>query len=254
MKSLGLWLSFIVALMASCRANAEYVDNLPPIPYQISALIRGAMANLPGDKFIKAIESDPNKLVVAILKRSGKAGQELIDADNKWRCDDETTPMDDERKARCFDSAVYAGFCGKVIINRDYARAVFKLAGYSFDKSFIAFANDCNTFGSCDIVADKILELTNNPESLEMLKLFVSTCSNSNPDIRKRFLPSNVAAACVKMMGLEPFKSKVCENKRDAPKQIQVICGSPLSETAKKSNICANAGDFFNNYPEIDCN
>jgi hypothetical protein len=245
MKLLGLWLSFIVALMASCRANAEYVDNLPPIPYQAYALIRGATINLPMTQFAEAIVgSDPEKRAAILLKqRGGKEGQELWGAIAK--CDDKTIPSSDDRKVRCMDIANELTFVINTILLRDYGRAVFKLAGYSFDKSIVVFANDCNTFGSCEIVHKKILELTNNMESMAPPYLFGHLCGSNNQSIRKRFLPSNVAAACTKMVSSAPFKEEICK----IPVRDRSLCDDKVKS---KTRYCTETGNLL--YPEIDCN
>lgn len=248
MKLLCLWLYFVVALMASCKVTAEYIDNLPPIPYQLSVLIEGATINLPITQFANAIESDSNKFTATVLKRGGQEGQELLDAFMK--CDDKTIPMTDERKARCFDTVTDAVIGAKTILYRDHGRAVFKLAGYSFDKSLVAFANDCNTFGSCDMLMDKIFELTNNPESMAPAKLFIVLCAGCTPNTRKLFLPLKVAAACTKMMSSASFKKKiVCADKslvRD-----QSICNDN-NKIGRKTRYCTESGSIL--YPEIDCN
>lgn len=249
MKSLGLWFSFIVALMASCRVNAEYVDNLPPIPYQAYALIRGATINLSLTDFRNAIidntpKRDPSKAGLAILKRGGKEGQELLDA--ALKCDDKTIPHTDDDKARCMDTGGDLAVGVLTIFFRDYGRAVFKLAGYSFDKSIIVYANDCNTFGSCNIVMKKVLELTNNMESGVPIGLFVQLCSGSNPSARKRFLPSNVSAACTKIMGSAPLKEEViCTDKN----RVKNGCDDKVKS---KTRYCTETGSLL--YPEIDCN
>lgn len=250
MKLLGLWLSFIVALMASCRVNAEYVDNLPPIPYQAYALIRGATINLSLTDFRKAIVGNTPKSsliregLAVVLKRGGKEGQELWDAAIK--CDDKTILHTDDDKARCLDAVGDGAFGGLTILFRDYGRAVFKLAGYSFDKSIIVYANDCNTFGSCNIVIDKVLELTNNMESGAPIYLFVQLCSSSNPSARKRFLPSNVAAACTKIMSSAPLKEEViCTDKN----RVRDGCDDKIKS---KTRYCTETGSLL--YPEIDCN
>lgn len=245
MKLLGLWLSFIVALMASCRVNAEYVDNLPPIPYQAYALIRGATINLPMTQFSEAIVgSDPEKRVATLLKqRGGKEGRELWDA--MVKCDDKTIPSSDDSKARCIDIVTEAPSVIKTITFRDYGRAVFKLAGYSFDKSIVVFANDCNTFGSCQIVHKRILELTNNMESEAPLFLFGQLCSSNNQSIRKRFLPLNVAAACTRMMSSAPFKEEICK----IPVRDRSRCDDKVNS---KTRYCTETGNLV--YPEIDCN
>lgn len=245
MKLLGLWLSFIVALMASCRVNAEYVDNLPPIPYQAYALIRGATINLPMTQFAEAIVgSDPEKRLATLLKqRGGKEGQELWDAAVK--CDDKTIPGSDDSKARCKDIAYDLPFVISTITFRDYGRAVFKLAGYSFDKSIVVFANDCNTFGSCEIVLKRILELTNNMESGAPPFLFGQLCGSNNQSVRKRFLPLNVAAACVKISNSTPYKEGVCKT----PVRDRSLCDDKVNS---KTRYCTETGNLV--YPEIDCN
>lgn len=247
MKSLGLWFSFIVALMASCKVNAEYVDNLPPIPYQAYALIKGATINLSPTDFGNAIFGNTLKSDTRLIqKRGGKEGQGLLDAAIK--CDDKTIPHTDDDKARCMDTAMDIATGSLIIFRRDYGRAVFKLAGYSFDKSISVFANDCNTFGSCDIVSKKVLELTNNMESMIPVGLFVEFCSSSNPSGRKRFLPLNVAAACVKIMSSAPLKEGVvCTDKN------QVRDRSGCDDKVKsKTRYCTETGSLV--YPEIDCN
>lgn len=245
MKSLGIWLYFIAAITLSGRVNAEYVDNLPPIPYKLSPLIKGAKANLPTEKFLNGIESDPRKRGAAIIKRGGKEGQELLD--NLERCKDKIIPLTVERNIYCNEILFDTALIGTTLVFREYYRAVFNLAGYSFDKSLIAFAHDCNTFGSCQIVSEKILELTNSMEFMSMVGSFVFLCINNTPDIRKRFLPSNVAAACTQIMSSAPFKNEVCEDK-----QWKSRCNKLPAEVKNKVKYCTKTGN--DRYPEIDCN
>lgn len=252
MKLFCLWFYFVAALMTSCKVNAEYVDNLPPIPYQAYALIRGATINLPVTQFFEAIagsdaKTDPEKSEARLLKqRGGKVGQELWDTAIK--CDDKTIPHTDDDKARCMDAAGDIAVGIMTIFWRDYGRAVFKLAGYSFDKSIIVYANDCNTFGSCNVVIKKVLELTNNMESGAPILLFSGFCSSGNPSARKRFLPSNVSAACTKIMSSAPLKEEVvCTDKnRDRDRSG---CDDKVRS---KTKYCTEKGNFA--YPEIDCN
>lgn len=244
MKSFGLWLSFVAAITLSGGVNAEYVDDLPPIPYQLSPLIKGAMINLTLTQFSNTLGSDKNEITAALLqKRGGKEGQTLWDATKK--CDDKTIPMTDERKTRCVEIAIDGYRAVQTILFRDYGRAVFKLAGYSLDKSLVAFANDCNTLGSCEIVMQKILELTNSMESKPMFTLFGGLCVANNSDIRKRFLPSNVTTACTKMFSSAPFKEEICK--------LMARERSECSDNAfSKTKYCTKTG--YQHYPEIDCN
>lgn len=248
MKSLGIWLYFIAAITLSGRVNAEYVDNLPPIPYKLSPLIKGAKANLSSEKFSNEIESDPRKREIAIMKRGGREALELLD--NYKRCKDKTIPLTVERNIHCNEIEFDTFLVGLTIMRREYYRAVFNLAGYSFDKSLIAFAHDCNTFGSCQIVHEKILELTNSMEFMSMTGSFVLLCMSNTPDIRKRFLPSNVAAACTQIMASAPFKNDaVCGGKDE---QREFFCNKLPAEVKRKAKHCTETGNY--RYPEIDCN
>jgi len=247
MKSLGLWLYFIATITLSGVVNAEYVDNLPPIPYQLSPLIKGAMANLSPTQFAKAIESDTEKQTEAIIRgRGGKEGREFWDVFIK--CTNKNIPMTDERATRCHELAFDTMEIFPTIFFLDYDRAVFKLAGYSFDKSIVAFANDCNTLGSCEIVMQKISELTNSMEFGTMIYLFGTACAVNSPDIRERFLPSNIAAACTQIYTSKPFKAEVCKINE---KWRSSFCNN-LHAGVIKSKKCSETRSHH--YPEIDCN
>lgn len=236
MKSPGL-LILLITLTLTYGANAETVDSLPPAPYVLYPLVNVARLKLPVEEFMNAIESDSNKEKrrSAVLKRGGKAGQDLLDVITKINV--ETTPLNDER---LFD----AHFASQVIFHRDYGRAVFQLAGYSFDKSLIAFADDCNTFGSCIKVVDIILEQAKNPEALQLVGLFFVTCPLSTPASRQQFWPSNLARACTQIMiAVKDFQDATCK----ATKELRKTC-----LITSKSKYCTGKENLF--YPEFDCN
>lgn len=235
MKLLGLLILFIT-LALSYRANAETVDSLPPAPYVLYPLVNVARLKLPAEEFLKAIESDPNndKVISALLKRGGKPGQDILDVIAKISV--ETISETDER-------LLDANLAAFLIFFRDHGRAVFKLAGYSFDKSFITFADDCNTFGSCAKVIDIILERAKNREALHVWGLFYPLCAPSTPALRQQFLPQNLARACTQMMSTQDMKVAVCEIANDFRKKC---------EPTSKSKYCTGTENPF--YPEFDCN
>lgn len=237
MKSLG-FLFFVATLTVSFRVNAVEIDRLPAVPYALYPLINVAKLQLPSEEFMNAIEIDPKKQRNAILRRGGKEGQKLLNLVAKF--DAENTPKTD----KYFEINMDAGLASNTILFRDYNRAVFRLKGYSFDKSLIAFADDCNTLGSCAILINKIIELAQNPEALQVIPLFALVCSASSDETREKFLPPNLIRACTQIMSTAPFKAGVCE--------ASTTFRSGVCNSTRTSRYCTETKNFF--YPEFDCN
>lgn len=229
--------SLMVFILFSGGALAQ-ADSLLAVPYALYPLINVARLQLPAEEFMNAIETNPQKQRSAILKRGGKEGQKLLNLVAKT--DAENTPKTDDRFEINFD----AEQAKKTIFFRDYGRAVFKLKGYSFDESLVAFADDCNALGSCELLIRKILELTQNPESFQVIPLFTMMCSGSTPDTRKKFLPPNLIRACTQIMSEAGFKVALCEG--------SVALRSNVCNSTRTSKYCTETRNFF--YPEFDCN
>jgi hypothetical protein len=254
MKSLTLWICCVVALMASNMTNAEYIDKAPAIPYKQSELLKfeAAFENNTDEKFHATLGSDLNAQLMELYKRSGKIGQQILDDKT---CDDENVSnRPSELKAHCADRYIDSNIIINTITRRETFRETFRMAGYSFDKSLVVFANNCKSLGSCDAATQDIMNLTGYPPgTTTLVKIFAMACSGSTPSVRNQLMPPNVAAACVKIMSSEPFKSKVCELKIDALKQGQSFCSQQPKEVADKMKYCSPGMKAWVDYPEIDC-
>lgn len=216
-RKLVFYLLAIIAMSAtSFNLCAEDLDKLPPIPYAQAPLIFSATHKLPEREFLLALAGGDistkkdemfgnEKLSFAVLKRGGNAGLKLTEDSRIAECTlNNMDAMDKEQRSYCDDVQGVI----KTIQVHEYSRAVFSSMGFSFDKSMVEFANDCNTYGNCDKAVKRLADISKNIQSLEMISLYVGLCKMASAvksnEQKELFLSKEIIDACPPVLRILP--------------------------------------------------